>query len=302
MQSVSERNVTGVRATVKAYLQLVRLPNAFTAAADVVAGFLAAGGWPGDAPRLPWIVLASVCLYSGGIVLNDVCDLEVDRRERPGRPLPSGRVRWAVACGLAAALLAAGFGAAALVTGASAAVAAGLVLLIVLYDAWAKQHPVRGPLFMGSCRFGNVILGTTAVPAAQTLQWIPALLIAGLVVAATILSRDEVGGGRRGGVLGASMGLAAIAALTAAWMGGGSRDAWGWLFLAAFLAFTGPPLVRAWRSPGPEAIQGGVKRMVLGIIPLDAAVAAGAAGPVAGCLVLALLVPSWWIARWIYVT
>lgn len=291
-----------LRNRAKAYLQLVRLPNAFTAAADVAAGFLAAGGWPGEASHLPWIVLASVCLYTGGIVLNDVCDLEVDRRERPGRPLPSGRVRWGVACGLAAGLLAAGCAAAAMVTRVSAVLAAGLVALIILYDAWAKQFPLRGPLFMGSCRFGNVILGTTAVPAAQTLQWIPALLIAGLVVAATILSRDEVGGGRRGGVLGASLGLGAIAALTAVWMGGGGRDAWGWIFLAGFLSFTVPPLVRAWRVPRPEAIQGGVKRMVLGIIPLDAVVAAGAAGPVAGIAVLALLVPSWWIARWIYVT
>ena len=30
--------------------------------------------------------------YTAGMILNDVADLEVDRRERPERPLPSGAV------------------------------------------------------------------------------------------------------------------------------------------------------------------------------------------------------------------
>ena len=35
---------------------------------------------------------ASMILYASGTALNDVFDIEVDRAERPGRPLPSGRV------------------------------------------------------------------------------------------------------------------------------------------------------------------------------------------------------------------
>ena len=43
------------------------------------------------------LVAASVFLYLAGMVLNDVYDVEIDRRERPDRPLPSGRipVAWA---------------------------------------------------------------------------------------------------------------------------------------------------------------------------------------------------------------
>ena len=285
----------------KAYLQLVRLPNAFTAVADVAAGFLACGGVAGDWRQGVLIAAASACLYSGGIVLNDVCDLDVDRRERPRRPLPSGRVALGWARILATLLLAAGLAIAAVATGASAAVAAILVGLIVLYNTWAKRVSVIGPLCMGSCRFANVVLGGTAAGGAS-FPWIPAVLIAGLVVGATMLSRDEVAGGERRGVLGASAVVGVIVMLAALWLRAGGRDAWGWVFLAAFLAFTMPGLVRAWHAPSPAAIQGGVKRLVLGIIPLDAVVVAGAAGPLAGCLVLGLLVPSWCIARWIYVT
>src|SRR5436309_14576826 len=96
--------------SVKPYLQLVRLPNLFTAAADSLAGWLLVSG-PLDAPGqwLP-LVCASVCLYAGGIVLNDVFDIDVDRGERPGRPLPSGRVAFRVAVSLGWALLVLGLG------------------------------------------------------------------------------------------------------------------------------------------------------------------------------------------------
>jgi hypothetical protein len=40
-----------------------------------------------------WPLLVGVSLlYIGGMILNDVCDVAVDHRQRPQRPLPSGRV------------------------------------------------------------------------------------------------------------------------------------------------------------------------------------------------------------------
>src|SRR5665213_993065 len=77
---------------IKPYLQLVRLPNLFTAAADSLAGWLLARGSLEEPGRWLPLVLASVAIYAGGIVLNDVFDFEVDLVERPGRPLPSGKV------------------------------------------------------------------------------------------------------------------------------------------------------------------------------------------------------------------
>ena len=74
----------------------------FTAVADVAMGFLfvqaAAAGertWhmqPADAVTLALLAAASVLLYAAGVVLNDVADVEVDRSERPERPIPSGRI------------------------------------------------------------------------------------------------------------------------------------------------------------------------------------------------------------------
>ena len=38
------------------------------------------------------LVLATVGLYGGGVVFNDVFDAELDKIERPERPIPSGLV------------------------------------------------------------------------------------------------------------------------------------------------------------------------------------------------------------------
>src|SRR4051794_18903735 len=94
----------------KAYLQLVRLPNVFTAMADGAAGWLLVHGSL-DRPAA-WVplVAASACIYAGGIALNDAFDAETDRLERPGRPIPSGRVGRTTAATLASGLLIAGLG------------------------------------------------------------------------------------------------------------------------------------------------------------------------------------------------
>src|SRR5688572_14330554 len=75
-----------------AYLRLLRLPNVFTAIADVSMGLLFAQGVSGPLETFLCLLAASSLLYLAGMVLNDVFDLEVDRQERPERPLPSGQI------------------------------------------------------------------------------------------------------------------------------------------------------------------------------------------------------------------
>src|SRR5688572_33429172 len=88
------------------YLELIRPPNVATALADVLAGFAVGGLENGRA--LPWLLAATACLYAGGITLNDVFDRDLDRRERPERPIPGGRVTTASASIFGASLLGAG--------------------------------------------------------------------------------------------------------------------------------------------------------------------------------------------------
>ena len=75
-----------------AWLQLMRLPNVFTAIADVAMGFWFTHETLSPVWGFAALLISTSCLYVCGMILNDVFDVEQDRRERPRRPLPSGRI------------------------------------------------------------------------------------------------------------------------------------------------------------------------------------------------------------------
>ena len=150
-----------------AYLQLFRAPNVFTAMADVAMGFLFVHQRPWPVEPLLCLLAASSLLYTAGMVLNDVYDVEVDTRERPTRPIPSGRISlgWARFLGYEFLVfgIVLGWCAGYLTSDApfawrSGVVATALAVCVVLYDAVLKKT-AAGPIAMGACRFLNVLLG-----------------------------------------------------------------------------------------------------------------------------------------------
>ncbi len=180
-----------MRGTIRPYLQLIRLPNVLTAAADSLAGWLLVGGSLAQPGRWLPLISASMVLYAAGTALNDVFDVEVDRAERPGRPLPSGQVSIGVATGLGALGLLLG-PALALASGsiAAAGVAVTLAVCILAYDAGVK-HTLLGPAFMGACRGLNLLLGMAHAPelggpAAWSAAFTYGLFVAGI----TVISRS----------------------------------------------------------------------------------------------------------------
>jgi 4-hydroxybenzoate polyprenyltransferase len=174
---------------VKSYLQLVRAPNLFTAVTNVFTGCAAVGVMPPSVVTL--LALSSACLYAGSVALNDWCDLEVDRVERPKRPLPSGEIAPRTAAALSFGLLVGGVALASAVGAMAALAASAIVLLIVSYNCGLKHVRIVGPLNMGACRFGNVLLGACAAPAAS-LQALPfaAFMMTWAVVISLISARE----------------------------------------------------------------------------------------------------------------
>src|SRR5262245_22373350 len=113
------------------YLQLMRPANIVTAMADILAGFAAAGRL--TLAPLPWLLLATIGLYGGGVVMNDVFDRDLDAVERPERPLPSGRATLRGAAVLGVALLLVGIAAASVVSRTSSLLALAIAALALLY-------------------------------------------------------------------------------------------------------------------------------------------------------------------------
>ncbi len=294
-----------------AYLQLARPANIVTAWADVLAGFAVAGatltlgGWTTTAnfTALGWLLLATTGLYGGGVVFNDVFDADLDAVERPERPIPSGRASRTGAAWLGGGLLAGGIVAASQVGAASALLATFIAAAAALYDAWSKHHPAFGPLNMGLCRGGNLLLGVSAVPAMLAPSWYLVFIPVAYIAAITAVSRGEVHGGtRRTGYLAVALVAGVIGSLLALGMRGDYRMLHALPFVAFLAAQVVPPFVRAAQTPGPSLIRKAVRAGVVALIPLNAALAAGFAGWLYGLAVLLLLPLSIGLARLFAVT
>ena len=281
-----------------AFFQLVRPANVVTALADVLAGYAVAGG---GSPGLGWLLPATACLYAGGIVLNDVFDREIDRLERPERPIPSGRIRWQTAALAGGLLLAAGVTFAAFVNVATFAVAAAIAVAVLAYDGWSKRQPLLGPANMGLCRGLNLLLGVAAAPDVLARTWPLALVPLTYIAAVTALSRGEVHGGRRGIAVFALISLTLV--LMVLFALSGSARSWGGLALTAVLAWRVlPPFAAAYRQGDAARIRHAVRTGVLSLVILDAVIGTTYGGPWYGLLILAIGMVAGALARVFAVT
>ncbi|HSI15782.1 MAG TPA: UbiA family prenyltransferase [Chthoniobacter sp.] len=145
----------------RTWLQLLRAPNLFTVPGDPLAGFLLVTAGRIDG-RLLLAVGASLCLYCHGLLINDLADLEEDRRERPHRPLPSGAARTSTVAGVAILLSLIALLFCSLINLDSLVVGLALLVSVLVYNRWSKKVPILGPLNMGLCRGLSILLGAAA--------------------------------------------------------------------------------------------------------------------------------------------
>jgi len=272
-----------------AYLQLVRLPTLFTAMADIILGYVLTheyivgpDGWSHPS-QFFGLLVSSGCLYMSGMVFNDVFDRKQDAVERPGRPIPSGRVSLTGAITLGTCLMIVGIAAAATVTWISLQVAGILILAILAYDGLLKRTPL-GPVAMGSCRLLNVLLGASVQSdwVASGLLVRPQLTAAmGLgiyIVGVTVFARTEAKTSSRW-QLGLAQflfnfGIAVLGWLICTWPKidwppqGNSRIA---VAMLAVIAFTlNRRAATAIIDPAPGTVQPTIKLLLLSYVMLDA--------------------------------
>jgi 4-hydroxybenzoate polyprenyltransferase len=295
----------------RAYAQLMRLPNVFTAFADICLGGLAAGALPQRWFAFGLLLLSSACLYSGGMVLNDLYDFEQDKRERPFRPLPSERIsRW-TALWFGYALLLSGLLLAFLsgwraegLSWTPGDVAGFLVTAIILYDACMKRT-WAGPIGMGACRFLNVLLGLSIGGSIGGLRNLHLAAIVGVyIIGVTWFARTEARMSNQRMLTGAA-GAMLLGLLLALPLPLGLERSLGTILfpymLVALGFFLGLPVCQAIVTPTPANVQAAVKRAIMGLAALDAVLATAFAG-LWGLLVLLLLLPALYLGRRIYST
>jgi hypothetical protein len=178
----------------KTYLELGRVSNLPTVLTNFLAGAALANALAIDVRAVVGLIAMGL-FYEAGMFLNDAFDRDIDARERPDRPIPSGRIS-------AKAVFIMGFGmmAAALIllslvgllapdgTGLLApAWAVALGAAIVVYNRWHKGNPVS-PFFMGLCR---MLVYLTAA-ATMTSEFSTAVLAGALVALAYLIGLTYV--------------------------------------------------------------------------------------------------------------
>jgi 4-hydroxybenzoate polyprenyltransferase len=292
----------------------------FTALADIGLAALATGALSGEGSWGHWwtfalLLMASACLYCGGMVWNDVFDLEQDRRERPFRPLPSGRVTRMQAMRLGVGLLAGGMALAGLagwdgesLRGAPFVLAGLLVAAILLYDGWLKRT-WAGPLGMGACRFLNVLLGLTIVPDGNGPRGVYLALTVGVyIVGVTWFARTEARLSSREALMAAAAvmlaGLLMALPLPVIPADRPTAERTSSLYLYLLVVYglyLGIAVCRAMGQPSPALVQKVVKKAVLGLVAFDAILATALVG-LLGLVLLLLLPPALYLGRWLYST
>ena len=182
----------------KTLLELGRVSNLPTVWSNVLTGAALSGASLSPAP-LAIAGLAGSLFYVGGMFLNDAFDAEIDARERPERPIPSGRATRRQVFAIGTALLGGGLALLALsaALGSSpsglALPAAGLAtaLAVVFYDRFHKGV-AWSPLVMGLCRAGLYVIGALSVsPHLPELTLLGAGALLLYVVGLTHIARFE---------------------------------------------------------------------------------------------------------------
>ncbi len=281
------------------YLQLMRPANIVTSLADILVGFaivaFAAQQLNGNNTAhmlllLLLLLLSTAGLYGGGVVMNDVFDAELDKIERPERPIPSGRISKMDATLLGMGLLIAGIVMAFLVTWQSGVIALLIAALALNYDAITKKYLWAGPINMALCRACNLLLGISIVAGMLSHYWLVFFVHLFYISAVTIISKGEVNGGNRNFLL-IACGLYVLAIVTVLSLSltPGFEVLRALPFLAVLAYFVFSSLQKALKTLQAMDLRRAVKFGILSLIFLDAAMAAGYAGWWYGLAMLILL-------------
>ncbi len=152
------------------YLETLRPANCImTAVAVLIGGFLITGADLTALVPVGYAMVSAFMITGAGNAINDWKDIEADRVNRPGRPIPSGRAKPKMVLLFSVALFAAGMVIGILINWATFIIAAINSVLLYVYS-----HSLQNKILMGNIiisylvgsafLFGGAALGNFTLP------------------------------------------------------------------------------------------------------------------------------------------
>ncbi len=152
--------------TLLAYVELSRPLNGIIAFISAWLGGMFASGRTLDFftdVKLIYVSVAALLLLSAGNAINDYCDYNIDKVNKPQRPLPSGRIQRQNALIFSIILIAIGIGLGTLINVSAVCIAVLVSALLVSYAIWLKRTPFVGNLAVSSLTSLTFISGGIAI-------------------------------------------------------------------------------------------------------------------------------------------
>jgi UbiA prenyltransferase family len=140
-------------------LVLGRVSNLPTIWSNCLAGWWLSGG--GNFWKLPFLLVGTSALYTGGMFLNDAFDADFDRQRRTTRPIPSGAISPKIVWRAGWGWLALGILCLLFLGKVASVLALALIACILIYNATHK-FITASPWLMGLCRLWVYVIAGTA--------------------------------------------------------------------------------------------------------------------------------------------
>ena len=296
--------------SIKDYLVLVRLPNLFTLPSNILVGMATVSSLAftlTSFTQFLLLVTISVLLYCVGIVLNDLYDFDIDKKERPNRPLPSGKISRRSAIVLVAIFSTLALILSLQVSFSTLVISSILFSVIFGYDKYLKNTHA-GPFTIASARVMNILLGTSvslrSVDSYSQIVTLTFVLIITFVYVSLIgfISRYEVYGFSDNTKLLLPPAIVATvisSIILFSLMGFFKLESLIILSLFSFIMIISFSRIYRRDSGRTQQI---VRNMILSIIVLDSTFLTGIIGIELGLVVLTLMAPLLVLANKMYMT
>lgn len=147
----------------KKYITLIRPVNFIITGASIYVACLLAGGTHDQFIPMLFASLSGAFIGAGGMVINDIFDIEIDRINKPDRPLPSGAIAKYDAVMIYGGLTGAGLIVTSYTTLGAVIIAFAAVPVIFLYSYRLKGTPLIGNITVGALTGLTFIFGGAAV-------------------------------------------------------------------------------------------------------------------------------------------
>ncbi len=294
----------------KDYLLLIRLPNLFTLPSNILVGFAIASALTltfTSFVQVLLLVTISIFLYCVGLVLNDLFDYNIDKKERPDRPLASGRISRKVAIVLVTIFSVIALSLSLLVSVPTFGISLVLIALIFGYNKYLKNTQA-GPFTIAAARVMNVMLGTSA--SLNNIDSFPQFVILVFVLTITFVYVSLIGFISKYEVQGFSENIklylipviiAGIISSIMLFTFIGFFKYESLIILVLFLFIMAKAVYRI-QKKNSIAIQQCIQKMIMSIIVLDSTYLSGTRGLEVGLAVLLLIAPLLILSRKMYMT